>query len=130
MTRYLLDTSALIDFSKGREPARSEILALIAGGDEIAVCPINVAEFYAGIPPDQRPDWDTFFRALGYWHISREAARQAGSIRYDFARQGQPLSTADTLIAAVAQEKGAVIVTNNVKDFPMPGIRLRPLTRP
>jgi predicted nucleic acid-binding protein len=129
VTRYLLDTSALIDYSKGREPARSEILALIGGGDEIAVCPINVAEFHAGVPPDKQPIWDEFFRSLSYWGITREAARQAGSIRYEFARQGQPLSTADTLVAAVAQEKGAVIVTNNVKDFPMPGVRLLPLTR-
>lgn len=29
-----------------------------------------------------------------------------------------------SLVAAVAQEQGAVIVTNNVKDYPMPGLHL------
>ncbi|MCL5263870.1 MAG: glutaredoxin family protein [Chloroflexi bacterium] len=39
------------------------------------------------------------------------------SRRYDFARRGKILSTTDALIAAVAQEKEAAIVTNNVKDY-------------
>lgn len=53
MTRYLLDTTALIDFSKGREPARTRIPQMIAAGDELAVCAVNVAEFYAGVQPEQ-----------------------------------------------------------------------------
>lgn len=51
MARYLLDTSVLIDFSKGREPAQSRILQLIHGGDEIGVCSIIVAEFFSGVIP-------------------------------------------------------------------------------
>lgn len=124
MTRYLLDTTALIDFSKGREPARSRLLRMIQTGDEVGVCAINVAEFYAGVPPEKRALWDAFVDALGYWEISRAAARQAGCFRYDFARRGQVLSTTDALVAAVAQERGAVIVTSNVKDYPMPEVQL------
>lgn len=124
MTRYLLDTTTLIDFSKGRESARSRLLEMIHAGDELGVCAINVAEFYAGIPPDKRPMWDEFVGSLRYWEISREAARNAGHFRHDFARKGVVLSTADALVAAVAQEQGAVIATNNVKDYPMPGVQL------
>ncbi|MBI3961776.1 MAG: type II toxin-antitoxin system VapC family toxin [Deinococcus sp.] len=127
MTRYLLDTTALIDFSKGREPARSRVMQMIEDGHELAVCAVNVAEFYAGLSPAQRPGWDEFVGALQYWEITWEAARQAGIYRHDFARKGVALSTADTLVAAVAEEQRAVIVTNNVKDYPIGGLRLLPL---
>ena len=40
MTRYLLDTDALIDFSKGSEPATSHILSWIDAGDTLGVCAI------------------------------------------------------------------------------------------
>ena len=124
MTRYLLDTTALIDFSKGREPAQSRIMEMIESGDELGVCAINVAEFFSGIPSDQRASWDEFIGALQYWDIAQEAARQAGFFRYDFARKGRQLSTTDTLVAAVACQRGATIVTNNVKDYPIREVRL------
>lgn len=127
MTRYLLDTTALIDFSKGREVALSRILEMTQGDDELGVCAINVAEFYAGVPPTKRPTWDEFFASLGYWEITVGEARQAGCFRHDFARQGKALSTIDALVAAVAQERQATIVTNNIRDYPMEGVHLLPL---
>lgn len=127
MTRYLLDTTALIDFSKGREPAQSRVLQMIEDGAELGICAINVAEFYAGVPPVQRAVWDEFIASLTYWDISLEASKQAGRVRYEFARKGRALSTSDTLIAAVAQERDATIITNNVRDYPMENTRLLPL---
>ena len=127
MTRYLLDTTALIDFSKNREPARSRILQMIVAGDDLGVCAINTAEFYTGVPPAQRPLWDEFFAALRFWDIGRETARHAGVYRHDFARHGVILSTTDAVVAAVAQELGAILVTNNVKDYPMEDVELLPL---
>ncbi len=70
MTAYLLDTTALIDFSKRREPAYSQILAWIEEGDTLAACAITVAEFYAGLSVDQARDWEEFVAALEYWRIS------------------------------------------------------------
>lgn len=127
MRRYLLDTTALIDFSKDREPARSTLLSMIEQGDDVGVCAINIAEFYTGIPPEKRRVWNEFITSLSYWEISREAAIQAGQDRYHFARQGISISTTDALVAAVAREKAATLVTNNIKDYPMEGITLLPL---
>ncbi len=124
MSRYLLDTTALIDFSKGREPARSRILAMIQSGDDVGVCAVNVAEFCAGLPPSRRAAWDKFFGSLLYWDITREAAEQAGSLLYESARLGRPLSTTDVLIASVALEVGAVLVTDDARSYPMPGLQL------
>ena len=54
MSSYLLDTDTLIDFSKAREPVRTQLLELIGEGHEVAICPINEAEFYAGLAPEKR----------------------------------------------------------------------------
>jgi tRNA(fMet)-specific endonuclease VapC len=124
MSRYLLDTTALIDFSKGREPAFSLIRRFIENGDEIGVSPVNVAEFYSGLAPSKFAVWDEFFEPLLLWPVSLAAAKQAGRFRYDFARRGISLSTTDTLIAAVAREHRATIVTSNVKDYPMDDVVL------
>lgn len=124
MTRYLLDTDALIDFSKGAEPATSAILRWIDSGDVVGVCPITVGEFFSGLSPSQAGRWDPFVSALMYWGISRQSAVAAGQQRHTFARKGRALTIADALIAATAMENEAVLVTGNVKDFPMENLVL------
>jgi predicted nucleic acid-binding protein len=128
MARQLLDTTSLIDFSKGYEPSMACIRQLIAIGDEVGVCPVVVAEFYAGLPPDQHRLWDTLLSAFQFWPISYAASVQAGSWRYAFARQGIQIAMMDSLVAAVASEVGATVVTTNVKDFPMGLPLLNPRT--
>jgi predicted nucleic acid-binding protein len=127
MTRYLLDTTGLIDFSKGHEPASSRIMRMIEGGDEVGVCAVVVAEFYAGLSPEQRGRWEEFVDALRFWGESRNAAKQAGAWRYTYGRKGTPLSITDLLVAAVAQENEAVVMTNNAKGFPMNEVEVLPL---
>lgn len=127
MIRYLLDTTALIDFSKGFPPATSRIKTLLNQGDDLGVCAINITEFYAGLPPGQEPVIDAFLDALSFWPITRAAAIQAGIWRHVYARKGQTLATTDTLIAAVAHEFGAVVLTDNIKHYPMPEAEVRSL---
>jgi predicted nucleic acid-binding protein len=119
MTRYLLDTDTLIDFSKGREPTRSRVLEMIDAGDVLGVCAVNVAEFYAGLPREHRDVWDDFFASLTYWDISKDAASRAGADRYQLGRSGKSVTTTDALVAAFAREQGATIITSNIKDYPM-----------
>jgi len=90
----------------------------------MGVCAVNIAEFYSGIPQSQYALWDEFFADLHYWDITPEAARLAGQYRYQAARQGRALATTDTLIAAVAYLHGATVVTRNVKDYPIEGLRV------
>ena len=119
MSRYLLDTDVLITFSRGREPTASRLLALLEEGNEVGICPVTVAEYYSGVERGDDPKIDRFIDALPYWGITPAAAVAAGHYRYMFARNGRPLSTADTLIAAVASRHHATVLTRNAKDFPM-----------
>lgn len=127
MTRYLLDTTALIDFSKGFPPATQRLTELLEQGNDLGVCAINITEFYAGILPGEEPAIDAFLEALTYWPISRTAATQAGIWRYNYARKGQILSTTDTLVAAAAHAASAVVLTDNIKHYPMPEVNVKSL---
>lgn len=119
MTRRLLDTTALVDFARGLEPSTAFLKQLLASGDEIGVCPVTVAEFFAGLQPHRHHDWSALLSALRFWPISYAASVQAGTWRYAFARQGIQIGSMDALVAAVAIEMGATIVTSNGRHFPM-----------
>lgn len=125
MTRYLLDTTTLIDDSKDLPPTRAHILNALRAGDELGVCAVIVAEFESGLLAAGRPRWERFLsRSLRYWIVSLAGAQRAGQERFAFARRGIQLSAADALIAAVAREVGAVLVTDNVKDFPQADLQV------
>jgi predicted nucleic acid-binding protein len=127
MTAFLLDTSALIDFSKHTEPTTSQILDWVDAGETLAICAISVAEFYTGLSSSDISIWQDFVTSLAYCPISFDAAMRAGQDRYRYARQGIAIATTDALLAAVAREQNAVLVTGNVKDFPMDDLMLFPL---
>lgn len=96
----------------------------MAGTDEIGVCSVVLAEFLSGMHPGRRAVWTTFVDGLTYWTTSPPAARQAGIWRHDYRQDGITLATTDLLIAAVAYEVGATLITENPRHFPMPELSL------
>ena len=127
MIRVLLDTTVLIDLSREPELVFPALGRLVVIGGTIAVCAISVAEFFAGVPRGERPYWEERIADFEYWDISWEAAVLAGRFRFDFARRGVAIQITDALMAATAVTMDATLVTNNVKDFPMAGLRVVPL---
>lgn len=128
MTRHLLDTTVLIDFSLGREPVPSRVLQYLRDGHELGVSAVSVAEFYAGIKPGDLPEIDRFIGLLPCWDTTREIAVIAGGYRHMFKHIHQKkLLTPDALIAATARHHQAILLTDNVKDFPMTDIMVERL---
>lgn len=127
MSVFLLDTSVIIDALNGKRNRKHQLGQLLNQGDLLACCSINIAEVYAGMRPHEAASTDSFLRSLAYYEITWEGARRAGELRYQHARLGRTLSLADTLIAAVALLRDLVLITDNVKDYPMSGLRLRSL---
>jgi len=124
LTQYLLDTNVLIPYSRRRLPATKVVLDILAGGDELCVCTINVAEFYSGSRVGEHPAFDYFLSTIECIPVTRADGIQAGQWRHDYARSGVQLATVDVLMAAVALRVGATLVTENVKDVPMAGLNL------
>ena len=49
--------------------------------------------------------------------FSQQDAQTAGKIRSDLAKQGKPIGSYDTLIAAQALSNQLVLITHNVREF-------------
>ena len=129
VTLYLLDTDAVIDFFKGF-PATVELIQhLFQQGETLCTCAVVVAEVYTGLNPSERGRGEELLGSLRFFVTSPGSARQAGLWRYAFARQGVQLATTDCLIAAIAHERRATLVTGNLDDYPMPEVRRLPLPR-
>lgn len=123
MSKYLLDTDALISYLAGHRRTVELITRLNQEGHILGLCAINIAELYAGFSEAQRRRVEGLIDALYYFEMTAQAAKRAGAYRYEFARKGMSLSVADTLVAAVAAENNATVVTGNVKDYPMQEVR-------
>jgi predicted nucleic acid-binding protein len=118
----LLDTTVLIDVARRREPATSWLNRIVRRPIQTCVSAVTVAEFFAGVRPEQRRDWQYFIDGLTYWEVTKEIAIRAGILRYDLARQGRTVQIADALIAATAVVHGAALVTANITDFAVTGL--------
>ncbi len=127
MTIYLPDSNVLVDALNGKRGRRELLRNLVLQGHRLAGCSVTAAEVYSGMRPHEAHQTDQFLSSLVWFGTSREVARRAGRLRFDWARRGKTLSLPDTLIAATVIEHGLTLVTDNRKDFPMPELSLYPL---
>ena len=127
MAQYLLDASVLIDWLKGRRQAAELLEELVRRGEVLAVNAIAIAETFSGFSAEERERAEPVLQTLEFWDIDLEVAKLAGAYRYTYARMGRPLSVPDVLMAAHAVARGATLITGNVRDFPMPELRLEKL---
>lgn len=126
MPNCLLDSGIIIDVFNGKRGRRELIEQLIQGGAEMACCPVNVTEIYAGLRPGEEAKTERFLRSLKFYPVTWEVAKKAGELLSAWRRRNRTLSLPDTTIAAVALANDLVLVTGNQKDFPMPELRLHP----
>ena len=122
--KYLLDTDALIDFLQDRDNTRKRITALIEANDDVALCAITVAEVFSGLSEKNRKQWSDWLLSLPYWHIDWESAMQAGIDRKEASDAGRTLSVTDSLLAALARQHDATLLTSNIKHYPKKDVRV------
>jgi predicted nucleic acid-binding protein len=127
MVVYLLDSSVIIDILNQKRNRAAQLAQLVREGNILACCAINVAEVYAGMRPAEAERTEQLLRSLAYYELTWEVARAAGRLKYHQARRGKTQSLADMMIAAVAMEKGLVLITDNVKDFAIDGLTIYPM---
>jgi predicted nucleic acid-binding protein len=122
--RFLLDTSAIIRFARGNRASVNRIDYLVERGEELGCCDITIAEFYSGAPYGRDRRWDRLMDLLDYWPTTRDAAMLAASFRRDARRRNRMLGLADVIVAAVAVEQSATLLTANPRDFQLPGLEV------
>ena len=128
MALYLADTTVLIDYLRGHSEVRARLDELVdEDAHDLAVCAVSVGEVFAGLREQDREATARFLSSFVYLDLSFDIARAAGEYRYSLARKGQALKLTDLLIGAAALAIDAVLLTDNVRDFPLAGLRVERL---
>ncbi len=121
---YLPDTNILIDVITNRKGHAALLRRLLEERHLLATCSVIVSEVYAGMRQAEESKTEALMEGMDFLPITYEIAKHAGTLRREFARKGRTLSLADTTIAAVGLAYNCTVVTENAKDFPIPGLQL------
>ena len=115
--RYLLDTTLLADHANGFAPAVALLGKLYAEGADLFTCDVVTCEALSGGTDEHLEAIARLLEPLEYIGTSPKAARWAAASRLKRHRAGGKLGLGDSLIAGVAAELGATVVTRNRPDF-------------
>ncbi len=119
--RYMLDTTLLIDHALDRYAAPELLMRLFSEPNDLYVCDAVVAEACSKGGDDELATITSLIDALEYVATTPAAARWAGDSRRRLGR-GSPRRLADSLVAGVAWDLGATVVTRNPRDFEAQGV--------
>lgn len=114
----------LIAHVRGESEVSDLLLQLLADGHHLATSCVNIAEIERGIRPPERSATSHLLTRLRFLTTTREAAIRAGRYQREWRKRGHTIHTADALVAGTARAHGAIILTDNVKHFPMRDIRV------
>ena len=128
MATLLLDTSVLIDTLRLRHGRKELLASLVVDGHNLATTAINIAEVYSEIRPGEEQRTTLFLDTLQCYAIDAAAGEHAGRLRNLWAKRGRVIALPDIIVAAIAIERGCTLMTDNRKDFPMPELKLYPLS--
>jgi predicted nucleic acid-binding protein len=85
---------------------------------------VNVAEIERGVRPKERKAVTRLLDRLRFLGTTREAAVRAGRYQAELAKRGRTIHTADALVAGTARAHGAIVLTEDLDDFPMRDLRV------
>jgi len=120
---FMLDTDTCIFLMRGESPALAVKVQAVPLQQQV-MSVVTFAELTYGVQasaPAKRKHNQAVLDSLAL-HLAvldwpQEAAQHYAEIRVDLKRRGAQLGAADLMIAAHARAMGAIVVTNNVKDF-------------
>jgi|SRR3989344_5598277 len=125
--KLLVDTSILIDNLRGGKQLEI-FLNSINEDDILYISSIVIFELYSGLSSKKAVVFKKIFEFKKYFKIvdlDWDIARRGGEMNRDLNVE---LDSPDYLIAATAQEIGALVVTLNKKHFEkIPGLQIYPL---
>ena len=120
--RYLLDSTVLIDHANRDAAALRMIRGLVEDGHDLYTCDVVTCEALSKGASDDLLHLESLLDALEFVATSPGAARRAGAARRERHAAGGKRALGDALIAGIAVELDATVVTRNGRDFKRQGI--------
>lgn len=124
--RYLLDTNIFIAALKGAAPVRERLADVPV--EALLLSPVVLGELELGVAKSAARERNAARLAaiageLEVPPIDAAVAQNYADIRADLERQGTPIGANDYWIAAQARALGAMVVTDNEREFSrVPGL--------
>jgi predicted nucleic acid-binding protein len=120
--RFLLDSTLLIDHANADATAGSLLERLFEEGHELYTCGVVTCETLSRGDDSELHHVRALLEALEYVATSPSAAVWAGESRRHRHAEGGKRGLGDALIAGLAREIGATVVTRNRPDFERQGV--------
>lgn len=121
--RYLLDTTVLLDHAMGRYGASELLERLFAETGDLYTCDAVVAEALSKGTAEELRVIERLVDALEFVATTPDAARWAGAFRRHRNRTSRR-HLGNALLAGVAWDLHAVVVTRNPRDFEGQGVQV------
>jgi tRNA(fMet)-specific endonuclease VapC len=125
----LIDTSVLIDALHKRQSALSKISKLEESGDTLCTTQINVLELYKGAfsPSGSENGLEKvkkLLEAMVILKIDEDVYYMFGELSSELRRRGESIGDFDELIAAIALNLEAAIVSTDGHFLSVPGLKV------
>ena len=120
---FMLDTDTCIFLMRGESPALAARVQSVPLQQQV-MSAVTFAELAYGVQASaaakrkqNQSVLDSLVLHLAVLDWPQDAAKHYTEIRADLKKRGAQIGAADLMIAAHARAMGAIVVTNNVKDF-------------
>ncbi len=123
MNDYLLDTDILIWYLRGK----GDIVGLVqrlAENSQLHISAISRTEVLIGMLPKEEKQTKEFLSSLVTCPVDKEVADLAGEYIRLFRKEGVTVEIPDALIAATAVINDLILVTLNIKHYPMEDVKV------
>jgi predicted nucleic acid-binding protein len=122
VNRIVVDTTVLIDASRGRADAMTYLATAVGSSELWSVTPVRTEVRWA-MRREEHAGIDRMFRSIYWLEVSNELADRAGTFGQQFG-SSHGLDVVDAIVAAATEFLEADLATLNVRDFPMfPGLQ-------
>ena len=115
--RFLLDTNFIIGFLREDKNYISKFEEIKS--NNLYISPLTVTEIYAGCRENEIKETENLLQKVLTIPLSKLVSREAGKMIYYYSKRGKKIYIADAIIGATAKIHHLVLITQNVKDFPM-----------
>jgi len=118
---YMLDTNICSYIIRNKPQSIKEKLQEIEENHTVALSSIVVSELLYGATKKDSPKLmkivSAFIDNFSIYDYAKISAKSYGNIRTDLEKKGKIIGANDLLIASHALSLGAVLVTNNTREF-------------
>lgn len=120
-TKYLLDSDVSIWIMRGNEKM-IDMVSKLTGNSPAVISILTVAEIYKNSLPSEESSNQRFFELHNQLSVDFSVARIAGEYWQKYRSINSNI--VDYLIAATCKDRRLVLLTRNVKHFPMKDIKV------